>query len=168
MEQATFTAFAGTTRIAHGDMAAMIAAQRDANSNGTNLLIFDDATGAVRDVDVRPDPPAARGRPKLGVTSREITLLPRHWDWLARQKGGASVMLRKLVNDAIKAEIPDDRLSKDAAYRFLQAIAGDFAGYENVLRALFAGEKETFSLGMTAWPRDVRTYAQFLAGHSTA
>ena len=45
-------------------------------------------------------PPRGPGRPKLGVVAREITLLPRHWDWLAQQTGGASVAIRKLVEEA--------------------------------------------------------------------
>ena len=80
-----YTAFENQTVVAVGDMSAMIAAQRDASARGLNLLIYDDATGEVRDVDLRDAPPPARGRPKMGVKAREVTLLPRHWDWLRSQ-----------------------------------------------------------------------------------
>ncbi len=98
-----YTAFEGPDIIATGDMTAMIAAQRAALPRGVNLLIYDDATGAVRDVDLRDAPPPQRGRPKMGVKSREVTLLPRHWTWLNEQKGGASAALRTLVDDAMWA-----------------------------------------------------------------
>ena len=50
------------------------------------------------------------GRPKLGVVAREVTLLPRHWEWLAEQRGGASVALRKLVEDAQRAGESSDHV----------------------------------------------------------
>ena len=84
-----YTAFEGFDVVATGDMTAMIAAQRAALPRGVNLLIYEDDTGQVRDVDLRDAPPPQRGRPKLGVKPREVTLLPRHWDWLADQRGGA-------------------------------------------------------------------------------
>ena len=143
------------------------------------LLAFDDATGAVIDFDLRgsdadiaarlAEPEAAprgRGRPKLGVVAREVTLLPRHWEWLAAQRGGASVALRRLVDEARRADggSTQARQAVGAAYRFLQAIAGDFAGFEEASRALFAGDGEGFERRIADWPPDIVAHARQLLG----
>lgn len=106
-----------------------------------------------------------RGRPKLGVVSREVTLLPRHWDWLAGQKGGASATLRRLVDEARRNPSPEarQRAAREATYTVLQAIAGDLPVYEEAIRALFAGDRMEFERQMTDWPNDIRTYALKLA-----
>lgn len=163
---ARYSAFDGTNMIAQGDMTAMIAAQRVALPRGVNLLIFDDATGQVRDVDLRDAPPPARGRPKLGVKAREVTLLPRHWDWLGRQRGGASGALRRLVEEEMRrtADQPDPRARQDATYAFLSAIAGDLPRYEDALRQLFAGDTTAFRGAIAGWPDDISRYALRLAG----
>lgn len=111
------------------------------------------------------DEPRGRGRPKLGVVAREVTLLPRHWEWLAAQPGGASVMLRKLVEQAKRASVEKDRTRKaqERAYHFLAAIAGDLPGFEEASRALFAHDAATFSTRMRAWPGDVHDHALRLA-----
>lgn len=116
---------------------------------------------AKRYADVEPGP-ARRGRPKLGVTPREVTLLPRHWDWLARQPGGASVALRKLVEAASRAEAASGRRRRDAAYRFMSAIAGDLPGFEEASRALFAGDHIGLSQLMGAWPPDISNEVEHL------
>src|SRR5690606_32812994 len=105
------------------------------------------------------------GRPRLGVTAREVTLLPRHWDWLASQPGGASVALRKLVEAALReAEGPDrTRRSRETAYRFMTAVAGDLQGYEEAVRSLFAGDGAGFDAQTDAWPQGVRAYVRRLA-----
>jgi hypothetical protein len=97
--------------------------------------------------------------------AREVTLLPRHWDWLSAQPGGASVALRKLVDEARRARAGDDasRAAQERAYRFLQAIAGDLPRYEEALRALFAGREAGFVEAMAGWPADVRSHARRLA-----
>jgi uncharacterized protein len=108
--------------------------------------------------DEAPEEPArGPGRPKLGVTAREVTLLPRHWDWLARQPGGASVALRKLVQSALREGSAADtkRRATDAAYRFMATVAGDLPAYEEVSRALFAGELERLRSLVSGWPADV-------------
>jgi len=160
-----FTAFEDMRIVARGDMAAMVTAQRAALPRGVNLLIYDDATGAVRDVDLRDAPPPARGRPKMGVTPREVTLLPRHWSWLRAQKGGASPALRRLVDAAMKAEggVRSNAARQETAYNFLSSIAGDLPGFEAMSRALFAGDWEGFDAAMADWPEDVRHYARQLA-----
>lgn len=105
------------------------------------------------------------GRPKLGVVAREVTLLPRHWDWLNSQPGGASVALRKLVEEARRAAAGKERIrqAQEATYRFLSAIAGNFPDFEEANRALFAGDRERFDTYTAAWPPDIRDYAQLLA-----
>lgn len=120
-----------------------------------------------------PEPEAAatrnRGRPKLGVVAREVTLLPRHWDWLNGQPGGASVALRKLVDQARRdgGEADRQRAAVDAAYRFMAAIAGDLPGFEEASRALFASDRARFGDLVSAWPADVRAYALRLATAGT-
>jgi uncharacterized protein len=110
-----------------------------------------------------PSGGAARGpgRPKLGVVAREITLLPRHWEWLALQPGGASVAIRKLVEDARKALGSRDRVRKaqEAAYRFASAMAGNRPNYEDAMRALFANDRPRFEAMTQAWPKDIRDHA---------
>ena len=116
-----------------------------------------------------PGPDAARGpgRPRLGVVAREVTLLPRHWDWLAGQTGGASVALRKLVDAARRATESQDRVRKlrAAAYRFMSTLMGNAAGFEEACRALFAGDKSAFDTHTADWPADVRLHlGAMLAG----
>lgn len=109
--------------------------------------------------------PRSRGRPKLGVVAREVTLLPRHWEWLGSQPGGASVVLRKLVEEARRKNADRDarRKAQERAYHFMSAIAGDLAGFEEATRALFAGDAATFDALTAAWPSDIRRHAGWLA-----
>jgi hypothetical protein len=104
------------------------------------------------------------GRPKLGVVAREVTLLPRHWDWLALQPGGASQALRRLVDQARRGDggRSETRAAQGAAYAFMSAMAGDLAGFEEATRALFAGDHERFAEHSRTWPPDIRSYAQAL------
>lgn len=106
-----------------------------------------------------------RGRPKLGVVSREITLLPRHWEWLNSQPGGASVAIRKLVETARRANSGKDRVrqSQDATYRFMSAMAGNLQSFEEATRALFAKDQQLFEEHMQTWPTDIRDHAKKLA-----
>jgi hypothetical protein len=150
------------------------------------VLIFDDSTGRSVDIDMRnvyveaartvgPEHPApaeanaggprGRGRPKLGVVPREVTLLPRHWEWLATQPGGASVALRKLVEEARRAHGEKDRrrLAHERAYHFMSAMAGDMPGFEEATRALFANDESRMKTLIAAWPDDVRDHAIALA-----
>ena len=109
--------------------------------------------------------PRGRGRPKLGVVAREVTLLPRHWDWLAAQRGGASVTLRKLVDEARWASVDRDqqRQTNERVYHFMSTMAGDMAGFEEATRALFANDAAKFHRLTEAWPTDVRDYLSYLA-----
>jgi len=172
-------AFAGHRLLARGSAAEVVAAVKAATDAGETVLTFEAATGRVVDLDLRGDvtavlarlTPATEpekrgpGRPKLGVTAREVTLLPRHWDWLAGQPGGASVALRKLVEGALKeAEGPDRaRRAKEATYRFMTAIAGDLPGYEEATRMLFAGDWTAFDAAVEGWPEGVRETARGMA-----
>jgi len=101
----------------------------------------------------------------LGVIAREVTLLPRHWAWLASQPGGASVALRKLVEEARRANVDKDRIRQahERAYRFMSAVAGDMPGFEEASRALFADDRARFAEHAAEWPDDVREYANRLA-----
>lgn len=160
MEIETFIAFQGDTRIAQGSRAELEQALNPLGPHPEGVLIFSDETGRQIDLNLT-GAPAPRGRPKLGVKPREVTLLPRHWDWLRRQRGGASATLRKLVDEAMRAEVPGPH--HDAAYHFLSAIAGNLPGYETALRMLYASDPDAFALAMQGWPEDIRKHAQYLA-----
>jgi len=114
--------------------------------------------------------PRGRGRPRLGVVAREVTLLPRHWDWLATQPGGASAAVRRLVDAARQSSADKDRLrqAKESAYRFMSAMAGNEPGFEEATRALFAGDETRFTAMTKAWPGDVREHARTLASRAFA
>jgi len=186
----SLTLFEGYQVLARGShvvVAQALAAAIRERRNGP-VLAFDDHTGQVVDLDWRgsdgeiavryaaPEAPATSteeasstkargpGRPRLGVTAREVTLLPSHWEWLATQRGGASVTLRRLVDDARRASATADRAraARDATYRFLHAIGGDLPGFEEVSRALFADDQLRMEALMVNWPADVRGYAQRL------
>ena len=188
--QETFTAFVGQRRLASGPIADVALAVKRADAwAGSPILIFSDLTGRAVDFDLRgddqevlarlatiapaesdggPEPPSAprgRGRPKLGVVAREVTLLPRHWEWLNGQPGGASVALRKLVDEARRATGDRDRLraARDAAYHFMSTMAGNFANFEEASRALFADDRRRFAGLIADWPTDIRDHIVKLA-----
>ena len=158
-----YTAFSGFDQIAAGSLSDVYPAGLE------GALIFDLESGRVVDVDPR-FPPAEDtpkpGRPKLGVTAREVTLLPRHWDWLATQPGGASVALRKLVEDAGRKPGAQMRQRRDAAYRFATALVGNAPGYEEAMRALYAGHGEEFIAHIEAWPADVRAQLETMTAEA--
>jgi hypothetical protein len=181
----TVIAFAGPERIATGDIAHVTAHVRRAMKRAPQrapILVFDAASGDQIDLDLRDDEHSSRhrpvehdppkgeerrgpGRPKLGVVAREVTLLPRHWNWLVSQPGGVSVALRKLVEHAMRANVGKDRMrtAQNAAYRFMSVMAGNRAGFEEASRALFAGDAEKFRRLANAWPRDIRDLTLKLA-----
>jgi len=148
-----YSAFSGFDHLASGSFA------QDYGAAGQDCQIFDRETGRVVDIDPRfpPQEEGPRpGRPKLGVVPREVTLLPRHWDWLATQPGGASVALRKLVEEASSDPKSRQRQRRDAVYRLATALVGNAPGYEEAMRALYAGAAEDFAAHIEAWPADVR------------
>ena len=184
-------AFEGDRRIASGELREVARAAKETldRRKEASIVVFDGTTsgpveidfrGSVADVLARlPDdtvapataedaaPPAPRGpgRPKLGVVAREVTLLPRHWAWLASQPGGASVAIRKLVEAASRAGEDKDRIrqAQDAAYRFMSVTSGNRAHYEDAIRALFAGNSARFEKLIAEWPSDIRDHTSMLA-----
>lgn len=180
-----YIAFEGSRRIASGDLPHVAAETKAVLDRGERapVLIFDGETSELTEVDFRgsikevqarltneeagAQPAKGPGRPKLGVVAREVTLLPRHWEWLSSQPGGASVALRKLVENARKSSATKDqqRKAQEATYRFLTAVAGNEPGFEEALRALFAGNRQRFEELAAGWPVDVGAHANQLATH---
>jgi uncharacterized protein len=191
---ASYVAFEGDRRVAAGNPAEVVRAVKERldRRKGASILIFNATTGAHIDIDLRsgvddvlahlagsagplgtaecasPSLPRGPGRPKLGVVAREVTLLPRHWEWLSQQPGGASVALRRLVEEARRGGEDGDivRRARDASYRFMTAMAGDRPNYEEAIRALFANESARFNELVAGWPVDVRDCALMLAGNA--
>jgi hypothetical protein len=184
------TAFRAAKVFARGPLHEVARAVKVASETGwdaggdAGILVFDDETGRLVDLDLRgtveevvgrhsPDssgagggaPAKGPGRPRLGVVGKEVTLLPRHWAWLSAQRGGASVTLRKLVEHARRSSVRADevRRAQDAAFRFAQAMVGDEPGFEEATRALFAGDSGRFTDEAKRWPADLRDHALRLA-----
>jgi uncharacterized protein len=189
---AAYIAFDGDRCVASGDLRNVVSAAKAAleRHKDASIFIFDghtsepidiDFRGSIEDVlarlpgisdgapaavdDAARPAPRGPGRPKLGVVAREITLLPRHWEWLARQSGGASVAIRKLVEEARRTGEDGNRmrLAQDAAYRFMSAMAGNRPHYEEAIRALFADDSVGFEKLIAEWPADMRGHASALA-----
>ncbi|MEZ5851610.1 MAG: DUF2239 family protein [Hyphomicrobiaceae bacterium] len=188
-DQSTYTAFDGHRQIAAGTAVAVATSlkKRQADAAAVNVLVFDDRTGREVDFDLRgtadevaarlrptnvPDTstagPRGPGRPRLGVVAREVTLLPRHWEWLASQPGGASVTLRRLVEQARRASAFDDvrRNCQERAYRFMSAIAGNLPGFEEASRAVFSDDRAKLAEIVSLWPADVAAHVTRLASSS--
>jgi hypothetical protein len=183
--QALCTAFEGSRRIGSGELGQVALKVKKVVDRGPRgpVLVFDDVTSEQIELDLRgtaadvsgrltppapapaPEEPRGPGRPKLGVIGREVTLLPRHWEWLLGQPGGASVTLRRLVEEARRANADKDRLrqAQEATYRFMSVMAGDAPGFEEATRALFAGKRDRFDELVAAWPADVRDHTRKLA-----
>jgi hypothetical protein len=174
-----FCAFDNSTQIAEGDLLTVALASKQHTMDHPDglVVIFNCKTGHPVDVLLQGDSeqirdwiqaniPSAlpvnktRGRPKLGVVSREVTLLPRQWAWLATQPGGASVTLRRLVDTATKDPIAEQRTAQDAIYRFANALAGNEPGFEEAIRALYQTNRIEFSESIETWPSDVKTRIQ--------
>src|SRR6266700_3771648 len=187
-----FTAFLGHRRLVSGPLAEVTLAVLKASHSAVAepIVIFDDTNGRPIDLDLRgterdivarlPEPasnpetladdlsaaePRGRGRPKLGVVAREVTLLPRHWEWLGAQPGGASVALRKLVEEARRSGGDRDRAraARDGAYHFMSVMAGNLAAFEEASRALFADDRRRFVELIAGWPDDIRDHIVRLA-----
>jgi hypothetical protein len=185
----THTAFRGQRLLASGSLAEIALAIRRAGPDATRpVVIFSDLSGRPIDLDLRgtddevlarlpttasspppedaaPAEPRGRGRPKLGVVAREVTLLPRHWDWLNAQPGGASVALRKLVEQARRTGGDADRarMAREAAYHFMSVMAGNLPQFEEAARALFADDRRRMAELIAPWPSEIRDHAVRLA-----
>lgn len=176
-EAQTYTAFHGAELLAEGPLEEVVLQVKKyvGRAAGKSVLVFNDSTGKTMDFDLRgtdkevlqrlhvylpeksPVPSGGPGRPKLGVVAREVSLLPRHWEWLATQSGGASATIRRLIDEAKKNSSAKDRVkaAQERTYRFMSVIAGDFPHYEEALRALYAKDKKKFKEEMSGWPRDI-------------
>jgi hypothetical protein len=191
----TFTAFEGDRRLASGPLAGVaLAVKRAEQHTSEPIAVFSDATGAAIDLDLggsedevlarlptgagptQPNPQSEprgrsrpRGRPRLGVVAREVTLLPRHWEWLNAQPGGASVALRRLVDEvrgthnATYGDNDRRRAARDAAYRFISATSGNRTNFEEAARALFANDRQRLASEIAGWPSDIRDHVVKLA-----
>ena len=183
----SYTAFEGLKIRFQGSLGEVViqVKKRLGKSEHSPVLIISDLTGKVmdfnfhgtlKDVQKRlevfvsqaeegPKDAGGPGRPKLGVISREVSLLPRHWEWLASQSGGASAALRKLVEDAKRQALDSGSIKEAQArtYKFMSVIAGDLQGYEEALRALYRRDGKKFQTQIEAWPSDVQKYIKSLA-----
>ncbi|WP_374029558.1 DUF2239 family protein [Bdellovibrio bacteriovorus] len=176
-----YTAFADAQKIASGDLRDVVVKVKEflKDESKATVLIFDAVTSQQVEVDLRgtaativkrieesslpsDEKIGGRGRPKLGVVPREVTLLPQHWEWLASQPGGASVTLRKLVEEAKKKNAAKDqlRMAQDATYKFMNVMAGNLPSYEEALRALYAKDHDKFSKLIAKWPKDIKHHVQ--------
>ncbi len=178
-----YIAFSGNRRVARGaPIEVALAAKQLIDADRTTVVsVFDEVTSRVIELDLRGSveevkeryqtqvkspggegsaPVRRRGRPKLGVVGREVTLLPRHWHWLNSQRGGASVTLRKLVDQARRENAAADqqRRGQDSAFKFMSAMAGDLPGFEEAIRALFSVDRSSFELHTKSWPEDLRLH----------
>ncbi len=187
-----YIAFEGSKRIAAGTLQQVALKAKHAIDTRPHarILVFDQATGESIDFDHRGTPeqmlkklvsvpagakehmeppektaPPGPGRPRLGVVAREVTLLPRHWEWLNTQPGGASVSLRKLVEQARRVNQSKDsvRLAQETSYRFMSAMAGHRTGFEEAARALFAADRDRFHALLAPWPADIRAHLEKLS-----
>ncbi len=181
-DERTYTAFAGERLIVSGSLETMLLRAKEYldGDAGDRVLIFEDQTGRQVDFDFRGTPEevlergasgkprTGPGRPKLGVISREVSLLPRHWDWLEQQPQGISAALRSLVEEARKREPGKEaaRIAREAASKFMWAMAGNLPGFEEASRALFAKDRELFEGLIRDWPEDIRRHLTRLVGES--
>lgn len=200
MEVLSCTAFRGTSAIASGPLEEVARKVKriidggDRNHRNEPILVFDDATSEIVEIDFRgtlkevlrrlgeargamspeqapnqeKDVERGPGRPKLGVVSREVSLLPRHWDWLNAQPGGASAALRRLVEEARRVNRDRDKVrrSREITFRFMSALAGDMPGFEEAIRALFAGNLERFATMIDPWPLDIQNHIRRISAAS--
>jgi len=170
---ARYLAFAGPRLVGAGppeEILPLLKQRFDADRS-EQVLTFDAETGEQVDFDLRGSlaevlsraapPPRGPGRPRLGVTSREVSLLPRHWEWLEEQPSGISAALRRLVEAAMKAAPQRERARRirEGLTRFLTAMAGDRPQFEEATRALYAGDLARFEDLVQRWPRDIREFA---------
>lgn len=187
------TAFKGNKKLISGALTTVaLKVKEETGINATGVLVFDNQSSEQIDLDLRgtndeiitrinaryentktidqTEPSGRPGRPRLGVVAREVTLLPRHWQWLSQQPGGASVALRKLVDQARSASTDRAtiRQSQEATYRFMSAMAGNAPDFEEAARALFASDRALFEKAIKTWPGDIKKHILKLASCALA
>jgi hypothetical protein len=184
-EQNSYTAFEGHSLLCQGDLSSVVLKAKRRLDKGSQkpLLIFSDSTGKSMDfnfqgsetevlkrlevytAEVPKENSAGPGRPKLGVISREVSLLPKHWEWLASQSGGASATLRKIVEDLMKKESagPTLKQQQERVYRVMSVLAGDLPNYEQALRVLYRKDGKEFGKIVSDWPKDIASHLNTLA-----
>lgn len=175
-----YTAFEGVNLLFQGELSEVILKVKThlGSSENSSVLIFSDETGKSMDFNFHGskqdvlkrletfttsdgvNPSNGPGRPRLGVVSREVSLLPNHWEWLATQDGGASATLRRLVEEARKkfSQSLSIKQIQERVYRVMSVLMGDYLGYEEALRALYKRDLKTFQVKTQNWPKDVREY----------
>ncbi len=184
MEERNITAFQGDRLIATGSISNVLPLVKEVTDRdeAETMLIFDDLTGAQIDFDLHGTidkvlakaanhnlfttgiqpvlQKAAPGRPKLGVTAREVTLLPRHWSWLETQPNGVSAALRRLIEETMKRspEVEKIRLARDAAAKVMWVLGGNLPDFEEASRLLYRGDIEGFTSLIRRWPPDIQHY----------
>ena len=128
--------------------------QWDFNFQGTLEEVLSRAIVPEDDNCNKPGP----GRPRLGIVSREVTLLPRHWDWLEQQPGKASGTLRRLVEDAMKHPSDDFiiRQKQEALGRIISSVGGNLIGFEDFLRILHRKEWNKVEEVIKEWPLGIK------------
>lgn len=184
----TYTAFEGEKLLAHGPLERVVlkVKKRIGSAPNASVLVFSDSTGKEMDFDLRGSekevlkrlqtflsPKATPssggpGRPKLGVVAREVSLLPKHWEWLSTQSGGASATIRRLVENASKAHSSKDLIkqAQERTYKFLNSIAGNSPNFEEALRMLYRKDKKGFFEAISTWPTDIKGHAKKLSEDS--
>jgi uncharacterized protein len=188
------TAFHGDRIVASGTLELVVSQVKEVidECELSQTLIFKDATGEQIEIDFRgsiadvrkrlavhPDAEGSLpnrnsekhrrvGRPKLGVVAGEVTLLPRHWEWLKSQPGGASVTLRKIIDEArhIHEKQDEVRKAQETTYRFMAVMAGNKPHYEEALRALYAGDSLRFYELINNWTEDIRNHIKQLSANA--
>jgi len=185
-EHSTFTVFVGHRLAGRGPLLEAVRCAKEQVDSGIleRIALFEDARGRAIDIDYRgtvdevlarladhpllgdrakvAQQPRGPGRPKLGVVSREVSLLPRHWEWLGEQRGGASATIRRLVEAAKRESQAGEhaRRARDACYGFMSDMAGDLPGFEEASRAFYAGNDIAFRDCIAAWPEDLRAHVE--------
>ncbi|WP_413290270.1 DUF2239 family protein [Bdellovibrio sp. HCB337] len=186
MDSQNYTAFEGEKLLKQGALDEVVLAvkKRLKSHPDASILVFSDLTGKEMDFDLSgsekevlqrlqiylsPDEKtkatAGPGRPKLGVVAREVSLLPRHWEWLSTQSGGASATLRRLIDDAKKQTSGREILkqAQERTYKFMATMAGNLPHYEEALRALYAKDSKKFKEQIAKWPTDIREHTKKMA-----
>lgn len=189
-EELTYAAFKKEKLIAEGDLKKVILKTKRElmRSPESAILIFSNETGKTMDFNfqgsenevlsrlevflepkIEIDPKEKKvGRPSLGVISREVSLLPKHWEWLACQSGGASAEIRRLVEKAMKQTQAAStvKMAQEKTFRFLNTIAGNFPNFEEAIRSLYRRDLNAFEQIIKFWPVDIKDHALHLSKHA--